>query len=173
MNETLVYKKYISHFILEKGPQLVDSREIDGETYTQREDFFFPYLLPGARGYQRLHLLASSSETPLTDCVSHARLRFSALCLKSDNVVLITLFPSGYSPVVPDCPEVLSYPCLLITAWQLIKAHGVTRNEPKIHNMLYNIIKIVQTTDFLVFKSTNVIIGNDKHYSCRENIVIY
>ena len=28
-------------------------------------------------------------------------------------------------------------PCLLITTWQLVKAHGVTRNEPKIQS-LYN-----------------------------------
>ena len=52
-----------------------------GETYTQREDLFFLYLLPGAIGCQRLHLLASSSETPLIGCVSLARMRFSALCL--------------------------------------------------------------------------------------------
>ena len=52
--------------------------EIGGETYTQREDFFFQYLVPGAKG---CHLLASSSETPLIGCVSLARLRFSALCL--------------------------------------------------------------------------------------------
>ena len=37
-NEALL--KNISHFILEKGRQLVVSWEIDGETYTQREDFF-------------------------------------------------------------------------------------------------------------------------------------
>ena len=28
--------------------------------------------------------------------------------------------------------------CLLITTWQLVKAHGVTWNESKIHVMLYN-----------------------------------
>ena len=27
--------------------------------------------------------------------------------------------------------------CLLITTWQLDKAHGVTRNEPKIHGICY------------------------------------
>ena len=43
------------------GPQFVVSWEIDGETYTQREDFF-PYLLPKARGCQCLHPLTSSSE---------------------------------------------------------------------------------------------------------------
>ena len=55
--------------------------EMHGETYTPREDFFSPYILPGARGCQRLHFLASSSDTPLLDCVFFARLRFFALCL--------------------------------------------------------------------------------------------
>ena len=61
---------------------------------------------------------------------------------KSDHVVLITWSPSGYTPVVPDCPDVLSYACLLITGWLLVKAHGVTRNKPKIHVICY--ITIVQ-----------------------------
>ena len=71
-NETLSYKN-ISHFILEKDQQFVFSWEIDKETYTQREDFF-PYLLPGTRGCQHLHPLATSSGTPLIDCLSLARL---------------------------------------------------------------------------------------------------
>ena len=91
---TLVYN-YISHIILEKGPLLVVSWETDGETYTQREDFF-PYLLPGARRCQCLHPLVSSSETPLIGCVSHARLRFSALCQN-----LTTLLSCGPLPVTP------------------------------------------------------------------------
>ena len=57
---------------------------------------------------------------------------FSALS-KSARVVLITWSPSGYTPVGPDCPDALLSPWLLITTWQLVKAHGVTRNEPKIH----------------------------------------
>ena len=61
--------------------------------------------------------------------------RFSAVS-KSDRVV-ITWSPSGYTPVVPDCPDALSAPCFLITTWQLVKAHGVTRNEPKIHFICY------------------------------------
>ena len=77
---TFLIKK-ISHFTLCRAHSLPLVWEIDGETYTQREDFF-PYLLPGARCCQRLHPLASSSETPLIGCVSLARLRFSAPCLK-------------------------------------------------------------------------------------------
>ena len=108
---------------------------MSGETYTQREDLFFPYLLPRASGCQLLHPLASSSETPLIGCVSLARLRFSALCLN-----LTTWFSSrGLLPVThllyPSALIVLS--CLLITTWQLIKVHGVTRNEPKIHGICY------------------------------------
>ena len=52
--------------------------EMGGETYIEREDFFLTYLLPEARGYQRLHPFESLSETPLLSCVSLARLRFSA-----------------------------------------------------------------------------------------------
>ena len=117
------------------GPLFVACWEIDGETYTQREDFFFPYLLPGARGCQRLHPLASSTETPLSGCVSLARLRFSALCLN-----MTAWFSSrGLLPVThllyPNALIVLPY--LLITTWQLVKAQGVTRNEPKIHGICY------------------------------------
>ena len=108
--------------------------EMDGETYTQREDFFFPYLLPGARECQCLYPLASSSETPLINCVSLAWQRFSALCLNltmwfsSHNLLLVTHL------LYPTALIVLS--CLLIT-WQLVKAHRVTRNELKIHGIYY------------------------------------
>ena len=78
---TLLYKNISLILFLEKGPLFVVVWEIDGETYTQGEDFFFPYLLPGARGCQCLHPLTSSSEMPLIGCVSLTRLRFSALCL--------------------------------------------------------------------------------------------
>ena len=71
--------KYKSYFILEKGPSFVVSWEIDGETYTQGEDFFFPYFLPEARGCQRLHPLASQDSS---DQLRFPRsTRFSALSL--------------------------------------------------------------------------------------------
>ena len=57
---------------------------------------------------------------------------------KSDCVVLITWSPSSYTPARPECPDVLPSFCLLIKMWQLAKAHRVTRNELKIHVMLYN-----------------------------------
>ena len=62
--------------------------------------------LPEARGcQQRLHPLASSSETPLTDCMCNARPRFSAFCLN-----LTAWFSSrgifrGHTPIVPKCPD--------------------------------------------------------------------
>ena len=72
--------------------------EMGGETYTQREDFFVPYILLGARGCQRLHPLASSSETLLTGCVSLTRLWFSALCLN------LTAWFSARD-LLPECPD--------------------------------------------------------------------
>ena len=53
---------------------------------------------------------------------------------QSDCKILITWFPSGYTPVW------IRLLCLLITTWQLVKARGVTRNEPKIHGICYIIV---------------------------------
>ena len=128
--DTFLYKN-VSHFILEKGPQFVVTWEIDGETYTPRKDFFQE---PGGANtctplqacQRRLWLTVCPSFDPILSTLS-----------KSDRVVLITWSPSGYTPVVPKCPDVLLYPCLLITAWQLFKAHGITRSKPKIHAICY------------------------------------
>ena len=49
----------------------------------------------------------------------------------------ITWSPSGYTLVGPDCPDAFLSSCLLITTWQLFKAHGVTWNELKIHVICY------------------------------------
>ena len=56
---------------------------------------------------------------------------------KSDRMVLIMRSPFGYTPVQPECPEMLSSSGLLIKMWQLTKAYGVTRNELKIHVICY------------------------------------
>ena len=46
----------------------------------------------------------------------------------------ITWSPSGYTPAWPANPDALPPSrCLLITTWQLVKAHGVIVNKPKIH----------------------------------------
>ena len=79
---------------------------------------------------------SEKSETPLISCVSLARLPILCSLSKSDSL-LIPWSPSGYTPVGPGCPDTLSSPCLLITMWQLVKAHGVTRNELKIHVICY------------------------------------
>ena len=138
MNERTHFfiKIYLSHFILERIDVSVVCERWGRETYTQREGFFFPYLLQGARGCQRLHPLASSSETPLIGCVSLARLRFSALCLN------LTAWFSSRDPLPVTHLFDLSaltrrHLRLLIKMWQLTKAHGVTRNEPKIHGICY------------------------------------
>ena len=132
---TLVYKN-ISHFILERGPQFVVSWEIDGEIYTQRGDFF-PYLLPGARGCQRLHPLASRVVREASD-----RLRIPGstpdslhLCLNLTAWLSRGLLSVTHLFDQTAWRTVIS--CLLITMWQLVKAHGVTRNEPKIHVIYY------------------------------------
>ena len=115
------------------------------ETYTKREDFFFPYPLPGAplAPGRRLHPHTSSSEMPVLGCVSLTQLRFSTICLNltawfsSLGLLLVThlLYPTA----------LIMLSCLLITTWQLVKAHGVTRNEPKIPGICYmQIIKVIR-----------------------------
>ena len=75
-------KKYISHTLFSKGLMFLWCvRDGCRDIYSERENLFFLYLLPGARVRQRLHPLSSSSETPLIGCVSLARKRFSAFCL--------------------------------------------------------------------------------------------
>ena len=126
--------KYISHFILIRGPLFDVSWEIDGETYTQREGFFF--LEPG--GFNACSPLQARQRRPDQLRVPRSTTIFSTLS-KSARVV-ITWSPSCYTPVRPERPNAPSSSCLLIKTWQLAKAHRVTRNEPKIHGMLYNIL---------------------------------
>ena len=102
-----------------------------GETYTLREDSF-PYFLPGARGCQRLHPFASSSDTP-------------RLCIPRSTAILRILSKSAWFPsrdLLPvthlfDLSALIRLSCLLITTWQLVKAHRVSRNKPKIHDICY------------------------------------
>ena len=63
---------------------------------------------------------------------------------KFARVVLITWSPSGYTPVRPECPE---HTFLFTNHVTVFKAHGVTRNEPKIHSMLYNNITRHETPE--------------------------
>ncbi len=106
--------------------------------YTQRGYFFLPrifFLGPGDVN-ACTPMQAVSSETPLIGCVSLARPPILCTLSISDRVV-ITWSPSGYTPVGPDCPDALSSHRLQITTWQLVKTHGVTRNEPKMHVICY------------------------------------
>ena len=103
-NETLLYKNISLILFSKETHRLLLVWEIDGETYTQREDFF-PYLSSGSQGVPTL--------APPCQLVKDAsdRLRVprstAILCTlsKSDRVVLITWSPSGYTPVVPECPD--------------------------------------------------------------------
>ena len=109
--------------------------EMGGETYTPREDFF-PYLLPGARGCQCLHPLASSSEMPLISCVSLAQLWFSSLCLN-----LTAWFSScGLLPVTHllylSALIVLLFTNQNVTACQSTWGHQEQTENPC--HMLYN-----------------------------------
>ena len=131
-NETLLYKNISLSLLL--------VWEIDGETYTQRGDFFLFHIfsrepvVPTLAASCKPH--RQRRPNPLIGFVSLARLPILCTLSKSYRVV-ITWFPSGYTPVRPDCPNALSSPCLLITTWQLLKAHEVTRNESKIHVICY------------------------------------
>ena len=63
--------------------------------------------------------------------------RFSGLCLNltvwfSYHVVSFSLHTCRTRQ-----PRRTTIPCLLITTWRLVKAHGVTWTEPKIHVIYY------------------------------------
>ena len=132
-NETHFFIKiYLSHSILERRtPFAVSLRDRWRSIYT-REDFFLPHIFSGSQGVPTLASPCKLVRNDLIDCVSLARLPIFCTLSKSDRVV-ITWSPSAYTPVRPECPDALSSSCLLIKIWQLAKAHGVTRNEPKIH----------------------------------------
>ena len=169
MNERTHFfiKIYLSHFILERVMFLWCV--IDGwRDISQREDFFFSYLLPGARGCQCLHPLQArqrclwSVACPTLDCDS-------LHLFKSDRVVLITWSSSGYTPVWPECPDAPSSFCLLIKIWQLTKAHEVTWNEPKIHVICY----ITQCIYFQFFLWWCTLHLRHNHACLSGNVVLH
>ena len=144
--------KNIYLFLFSKeGPLFVVSWERDGETYTQRGDFFLyhiffrgrwvPTLAPPVKPY---HQRRSNS---LIGCVSLARLPILCTLSKSDHVV-ITWSPYSFTPVGPACTDMLPSPCLLIIKWQLFKSHGVIRNKPKIHFICYetDVLRILKSS---------------------------
>ena len=133
---TCIYKNISLILFSKEAHSLLFVWEIDRETYTQRGPFFFREPR-SADSSTRLQAVSSEmSETPLIGRLSLARLSILCTLSKSDRVV-ITWSPSGYTPIGPDRPGALPSLCLLITTWQLDKALGVTRNEPKIHVICY------------------------------------
>ena len=75
---------------------------------------------------------------------------------------------SCYTPARLAYYDALPSPCLLITTWQLVKAHGVTRNEPKIHvNSHY--ITLASPIPFLhyklIFKLSTFVLNSEFSFS--------
>ena len=131
---TLLYEKiYLSHLFPKGLMFLWCVRDVSRDIYSEREDFFFPYLLPGARGCQRLHSLCKLVRDASAQLHVPRSSAILCLCLKlttwvsSRDLLLVIhlLYPSAL--IAP------SSSCLLIKMWQLTKAHGVTWNERKIH----------------------------------------
>ena len=96
------------------------------DIYSDRR--LLPISSSGIQGVKTLAPPGKLVRDDLIGCVSLARLRFSALSLN-----LTSWFSSrGLLPVThllyPCALAVL--PCLLITMWQPVKTHRVTRNEP-------------------------------------------
>ena len=129
---TLLYKNISLTLYSRKGWCFCGVWEMSGETYTKRDDLFFPYLLPGASGCERLHPLQARQ-----------RHLWSAAChsLDCDSQHSVQIWPRGSLVsfrLHTCCNRVLWLRfCLLIKMWQLAKAYGVTRNEPKIHVICY------------------------------------
>ena len=141
-NETHFFIKiYLSHFILERGTQFVVSLRVRWrDIYSERGLLLAPYLLPGAKGCQRLH---PPLESRIVRDVRDASDRLCTLrsTLDSDwTVVLISHDPLPVTHLL-DRPTLTH--CLLITTWQLVKAHGVARKEPKIHVNSHDITPVL------------------------------
>ena len=99
-----------------------------------------------------------SAACPSLDCDS-------LLLSKPDRVVLITWPPSGYTDVRPEYPDAPSPSCLLIKMWQLTKAHGVARNEPKTRDFYE-----FSSVDWLVLKSCQLSLG---YFTSRAQRIVF
>ena len=132
-NTHFLIKIYLS-FYSGKGPLFVVVWEIDGETYTQR-GLLLPISSSRNRGVPTLEppckLVRTASDRLRVPCPT----AILCLCLN-----LTAWFSSrGLLPVTHLLYQsaLIVLPYLLITMWRLVKAHGVTRNEPKIHGICY------------------------------------
>ena len=107
MNEQTQFfiKIYLSHFILKRvDVSVACERWVVRHILRERTSSSYMFF-QDARGCQRLHPLASSSETPQFGCVSFRSTLILCTLSKSDHVVLITWSPSRYTPIAPDCPD--------------------------------------------------------------------
>ena len=138
MNERTYFsiKIYLSHFILEWfDASVVCERWVERHILRERTSSSHIFFQEPAGANAWAPLQARQRR--------FGRLRVqrsnAILCTlsKSDCVVLITWPPSGYTPVRSEGPDAPSSSCLLVKISQLTKAHGVTRNEPKIHVICY------------------------------------
>ena len=137
MNERTHFfiKIYLSHFILERvDVSVVCERWVERHILRERTS---SHIFFKGTGGANAYIPSQAHQRRLCSAASPS-LNYDSLPLsKSERVVLITWSPSGYTPVRPECPDTPSSSCLLIKMWQLTKAHGVTRNEPKIHGICY------------------------------------
>ena len=134
---SLLYNIYLSHFILEMvDVSVVCKRWVERHILRERtssSNIFFQE--PGGANactplQARQRRLWSTASPPL-DCDS---LPLS----KSDRVVLITWSPSGYTPVVLECPDrAVLFTNHNVTACQSTRGHSERTENP--WHMLYNI----------------------------------
>ena len=143
MNErnTLLHKNISLSFYSRKGHTVCCKFERWRDIYIEKGLLLAPYLLPRARRCKRWHPLAS--HIVRDDTKASDRLRIPGSTLDSHWSLNLTARFS-YHVVsfrlhicLIDLPCRTAIPCLLITTWQLVKTHGVTKNEPKIHNDHY------------------------------------
>ena len=140
MNERTHFfiKIYLSHFIFERvDVSVVCERWVERHILRERTSSSHIYFREPGDANPGNHLQAVSSDdlTPLTGCLSRDQLRFSVLCL----YLTAWFLSGGLLPVTHlfDLSALIVLSCLLITTWQLVKAHGVTWNKPKIQCICY------------------------------------
>ena len=135
MNErnTFFIKIYLSFYSL-KGPTVCCClRDRWRDIYSER-GLLLPISSTRSHGVPTLALPCKLIRDELIGCVPHAWLRFSTLCLNLTAWLSRGLLPVTHLLYLSALIVLL---CILITRWQLGIAHGVTRNEPKIHGICY------------------------------------